>query len=144
MTTWACFDVRFDSIIASLARHSDMIDQEAATINMLEAKQWRESQESRVAQQEDERKNRQRLSVVSWLDLPAHSQYDECERLLRDCLPGSCDWLLKGDIVEEWLRIDNKHSVIWLHGKPGVGRFEKTSHPFRIRSVRPTSTLTYV
>ncbi|RYP56345.1 hypothetical protein DL769_009929 [Monosporascus sp. CRB-8-3] len=96
--------------------------QEAATIDIIEAKQWRESQESKVAQLEEERKNRQRLSVVSWLDLPAQSQYDECERLLRDCLPGSCDWLLQHAKIEAWLRDDTKYPVVWLHGKPGAGK----------------------
>ncbi len=98
-----------------------MIGQEAATIDIIEAKQWRESQEARVAQQEAEIKNRHRLTVVTWLNLPAQSQHDQLERLQRDCEPGSCDWICKHDQIEAWRRVDTKAPVVWLHGKPGAG-----------------------
>ncbi|GAB1314764.1 hypothetical protein MFIFM68171_04974 [Madurella fahalii] len=48
MTSWAYFDVRFDSILTSMARHRDSIDQEAVTIDILEAKKWREDVASEV------------------------------------------------------------------------------------------------
>ncbi|RYP76705.1 hypothetical protein DL770_007179 [Monosporascus sp. CRB-9-2] len=66
-TTWAQFDVRFESILASMAHHSDMIAQEAATINIIEARQWREKLMAEAAQKERDRSDQQRLSVISWL-----------------------------------------------------------------------------
>lgn len=80
MTTWAHFDVRFDSILVSLARHSDLITQEATTVNIIEAKQWRDRMDSETALKEKERTYRQRVSVISWLGLDKPTQDDECER----------------------------------------------------------------
>ena len=122
MTTWGTFDVRFDAILASLARHSDLIDQEAATIDVVKAKQWRDKQASEVAQKEKDRSDQQRLSVISWLDVNGQPQDGERERLLVDCLPGSCDWILKHDKVEAWLRVDSHFLVVWLYGKPGASK----------------------
>ncbi|KAL6812597.1 hypothetical protein V8C40DRAFT_256786 [Trichoderma camerunense] len=122
MTTWANFDIRFNSILAAMTRHSEAIDQEAATIDIIEAKLWREKLASQVAIREKERSDRQRQSVIAWLTLDQVSQDDNRERVLRDCLPGSCDWLLKHIQVISWLKNDSKMPVLWLHGKPGAGK----------------------
>lgn len=122
MTTWANFDVRFDAILASMARHSDLITQEATTIDIVEAKQWRHRMATEATSKEKDRLYRQRSSVISWLGPDQPSQDDECERLLRDCIAGSCDWILKNQTIKSWLQVDTKIPVIWLHGKPGAGR----------------------
>ena len=121
MTTWAHFDVRFDSILVSLARHSDLITQEATTIDIIEAKQWRDRMDSETALKEKERTYRQRVSVISWLGLDQPTQGDECERLLRDCVAGSCDWILKNKAIDSWLQADMKDRILWFYGKPGAG-----------------------
>ncbi|KAH6610672.1 hypothetical protein Trco_000692 [Trichoderma cornu-damae] len=121
-TTWANFDVRFDSILASLAHHSDLIVQEAHVFDIVEAKKWREKMDKQTAAMESEKLYRQRTSVIAWLGLDRPMQDDEGERLLRDCVPDSCDWILKNKTVESWLRPDNKDAVVWLHGKPGAGK----------------------
>ncbi|KAI3318736.1 hypothetical protein HD806DRAFT_510815 [Xylariaceae sp. AK1471] len=121
-TTWANFDFRFNSILSSMARHSEAIDQEAATIDIVEAKQWREKLASQVATREKDRIDRQRQSVIAWLALEHLPQDDNREKLLRDCLQGSCDWALKQEKVASWAKIDSKLAVVWLHGKPGAGK----------------------
>lgn len=122
MTTWANFDIRFDSILASMAHHSDLITQEATTIDIVEAKQWRDRAAAEAISKENDRLYRQRSSVISWLSLDHASQPDECERLLRGCTAGSCDWILEHKTVKSWLQVDTAVPVIWLHGKPGAGR----------------------
>ncbi|KAJ8123850.1 hypothetical protein ONZ43_g291 [Nemania bipapillata] len=126
-TTWANFDFRFNSILASMAKNSEAIDQEAATIDITEAKQWREKLASQVATREKDRIDRRRQSVVTWLALEHLPQEDNREKLLRDCLQGSCDWVLKQDKVASWTKIDSKLPVLWLHGKPGAGKSGKAS-----------------
>ncbi|GAW11336.1 hypothetical protein ANO14919_006800 [Xylariales sp. No.14919] len=121
-TTWANFDFKFNSILASMARNSEAIDQEAATIDIIEAKQWRETLASQVATREKDRIDRQRQSVIAWLALEHLPQDDNREKLLRDCLPGSCDWILKQEKVASWAKIDSRLPVVWLHGKPGAGK----------------------
>ncbi|KAJ8130813.1 hypothetical protein O1611_g2810 [Lasiodiplodia mahajangana] len=119
-TTWANFDFQFNSILASMARHSEAIDREAATIDIIEAKEWRDKLALQVAAKENDRVDRQRQSVVAWLALENPPQEDSGEKLLRDCLQGSCDWLLKQEKVASWVKIDSKLPVLWLHGKPGA------------------------
>ncbi|KAM4067309.1 DNA repair protein RAD5A [Hirsutella rhossiliensis] len=122
MTTWANFDVRFNAILDSLARHSTSISQEATTIDIVEAKKWRETMAAETAAKENGRLFRQRSSVISWLDIDQPSQDDDCERLLQDCAKGSCDWMRKTPMIESWLKADTKNPVLWLHGKPGAGK----------------------
>ncbi|KAI3329791.1 hypothetical protein F4824DRAFT_372120 [Ustulina deusta] len=121
-TTWANFDFRFNSILASMAKHSEAIDQEAATIDIIEAKQWREKLASQVATREKDRLDRRRQSVIAWLALEQLPHDDNREKLLRDCLKGSCDWVLKQEKVASWVKIDSRLPVVWLHGKPGAGK----------------------
>lgn len=106
-----------------MARYSEAIDQEAATIDIIEAKQWRDRLESQVATKEKDRINRDRQSVIAWLALENLPQDDNCEKLLRDCLPRSCDWVLEQEKVASWVKTDSKLPVVWLHGKPGAGKF---------------------
>ncbi|KAI0976556.1 hypothetical protein F4678DRAFT_413747 [Xylaria arbuscula] len=121
-TTWAGFDFRFNSILASMAKYSEAIDQEASTIDIIEAKQWREKLSSQVATQEKDRQERNRQSVIAWLALENLPQDDNREKLLRDCLEGSCDWVLKQEKVASWIKVDSQSPVVWLHGKPGAGK----------------------
>ncbi|PON26980.1 NACHT domain-containing protein [Trichoderma gamsii] len=120
MTTWANFDIRFNSMLAAMTRHSDAIDQEATTIDIIESKLWREKLASQVAIREKDRSDRQRQSVIAWLTLDHIPQDDNRERVLRDCLPGSCDWVSKHPQVISWMKNDSKMPVLWLHGKPGA------------------------
>ena len=118
-TTWAHFKVRFDSIIKSMEYHSNMIRHEATTINIIEARQYREKLMDAAEREERDRNERQRLSVISWLGLRSDLQADEYERLLRDCLPGTCSWIRPK--LEGWLKPGTHQSVTWIHGKPGAG-----------------------
>ncbi|KAI0376508.1 hypothetical protein F5Y04DRAFT_209138 [Hypomontagnella monticulosa] len=119
-TTWAQFDVRFDAILASMARHSDMITQEATTIDIIEAKAWREKLLAESEQKEKDRSEQQRLSLISWLGAKPKSQQDECEYLLQDYHPGTCDWVQ--DKFQSWLGLGAQQPSVWLHGKPGAGK----------------------
>ncbi len=105
-----------------MAKHSEAIDQEAATIDIIEAKQWREKLASQVATREKDRLDRRRQSVIAWLALEQLPHDDNREKLLRDCLKGSCDWVLKQEKVASWVKIDSRLPVVWLHGKPGAGK----------------------
>jgi hypothetical protein len=100
-----------------------MIDQEAVTVDIVEAKQLREVQNAKILQQEEDRTDLQRRTIVSWLGLPtSQSHHDTSERLLRDCLPHSCDWVSKLEAIQAWCEDSKKAPVVWLHGKPGAGK----------------------
>jgi len=105
-----------------MAKYSEAIDQEASTIDIIEAKQWRERLESQVTTKEKDRHERNRQSAIAWLALDNIPQDDNREKLLRDCLQGSCDWVLTQEKVASWIKVDSKLPVVWLHGKPGAGK----------------------
>ncbi|CAD6567874.1 MAG: hypothetical protein ASARMPRED_001173 [Alectoria sarmentosa] len=52
---WKTFDVRFQAILQSLRKHRDLIDQEAHTISIVEAKVWRGQQLEQIRQWRAER-----------------------------------------------------------------------------------------
>ncbi|KAI1173029.1 hypothetical protein F4777DRAFT_601066 [Nemania sp. FL0916] len=118
-TLWNGFGVRFNSILASMAAHRQQFDQEADTIDIIESKQQRERLAALVTAQERERIQLQRQSVIAWLALDSLPQDDHREILLRDCLQGSCDWIIKQQKVASWIEINSEMPVVWLYGKPG-------------------------
>lgn len=120
MTTWGQFDLRFESILKSLTYHRDAIMQEAATIDLYEARLWREKLMEEVEKNEADRAERQKLSLLAWLGVQSASQEEEREKLLRDCTSGASDWLREK--LRGWLEVDSsQQSIVWLHGKPGAG-----------------------
>ncbi|KAK4194211.1 hypothetical protein QBC40DRAFT_291183 [Triangularia verruculosa] len=122
MTTWASFHTRFESILASMARNSDSIHQEAIVIDLIQSKKSREQIFDQVTSQERERINKQRDSVIAWLGVQSPSQCIHLEQVLRDYLPGSCDWAIKHAKVIPWVQMQPKSPVLWIHGKPGAGK----------------------
>ncbi|CAM1505698.1 Fc.00g113350.m01.CDS01 [Cosmosporella sp. VM-42] len=126
-----------------MAYHSDLIAQEAAVIDIVEAKQWREKMAIDATSAEKDRLHLQRTSLRSWLSLEQPPQDDERERLLRDCIEGSCDWILKTQVMESWLKADTKNPVVWLHGKPGAGKSVICASMLESLQGHDTTTLSY-
>ncbi|KAH7302967.1 hypothetical protein B0I35DRAFT_447536 [Stachybotrys elegans] len=121
MTTWGQFDLRFESILKSLTYYSDAIMQEAATIDLYEARRWRERLMDEVKKQEADRAEVQRLALLAWLGVEPIPQEEEQEKLLRDYMPGTSDWLQ--GTLKPWLETtSSQQSIVWLHGKPGAGK----------------------
>ncbi|KAK0752372.1 hypothetical protein B0T18DRAFT_89592 [Schizothecium vesticola] len=119
---WATFDIRFGSILTSMAHNSDSIHNEAVAIDLIQSKKWRDDSFAHVSFQEQERLSKQYDSVLAWLNTDRLSHEDHRERLLHDCLPGSCDWVKDHAKVKHWLDIDSRTPVLWVHGKPGAGK----------------------
>lgn len=121
MTTWASFNVRFDTILIGMARTRDEIALEAVTIDIIESKKWRDDMDIKASLMEKDRLSHQRASIIAWIGLEPQSQDDHCELILRDCLPESCDWVPKHVKLTPWLETGSKAPVVWIHGKPGAG-----------------------
>ena len=128
---WKTFESRFQAILQSLRRHRDLIDQEASTINIVEAKIWRAQQlelirQWRLERSKDlDRAERERLSAqtreaVVWFGAP-QEQEDIFARLVKVC--GSVDghWVLREPMILSWLEQSRDNQFLWLHGKPGAG-----------------------
>lgn len=118
---WAHFDSRFNSILASLAHHSELVDKEAVAVNISEAVERRRLDAQRWDKQEVEWRATKLRVVMCWLGPDRTPPEDELDKISRDCLPGSCDWVINHPNIKPWLVDDKSNALVWLHGKPGAG-----------------------
>lgn len=131
---WANFTPRFDSILSDLAYHSELLGEETTTVDFSEAVSRSRQERQRWERHEREQQFSKLQSVLSWLgsdDIPLE---DELEKLLRDGLPGSCDWILQHPEIQSWWKSGAENRLVWLYGKPGAGqslsRFEKMLYSY--------------
>ena len=130
---WKTFDSRFQAILQSLRKHRDLIDQEASTISIVEAKVWRGQHLEQIRQWRAERAEdldkaeRERLAAqtreaVMWLGVD-QEQEDILARLLRACDSTDGHWALREPMILSWLDQSRDNQFLWLHGKPGAGEY---------------------
>ena len=139
---WKTFDFRFQAILQSLRRHRDLIDQEASTISIVEAKVWRGQQLEQIRQWRAERTKdidkieRERLTAqtreaVVWFGA-VQEQEDILAKLLRACDSTGGHWALREPMILSWLEQSREDQFLWLHGKPGAGEHLFYSHCVRL------------
>jgi transposase len=129
---WKDFQSRFDNIIESLKKQRDFVDMEAASLDIVEAKDSRarlqyeierrkkESNEALERNEKNERIARLQHSV-EWLSVDDTVQETEYERMSRRRHDGTCEWIYRVVQMNNWLKNDTKHPLLWLSGKPGAG-----------------------
>ena len=144
---WKTFDSRFQAILQSLRKHRDLIDHEAATINIVEAKLWRGQQLEQIRQWRTERaKNldraeRERLSaqtreVVVWFGAGQEHE-DTLTRLLGACNSADGHWALREPMIRSWLEQSRDNQFVWLHGKAGAGEYSSNLLCIQILVLNP-------
>ena len=149
---WKTFESRFQAILQSLRRHRDLIDQEASTNNIVEAKVWRAQQlelirQWRVERSEDlDRAERERLSAqmreaVIWFGAPQEQEHIHA-RLTRACDGADGHWALREPMIMSWLDQSRDNQFLWLHGKPGAGEWSIPLPDFNILTQSVYSPLT--
>ena len=127
---WRTFKSRFETILESLRRHRDLIDREAAAIDITQAKEWRAQQMRDIRQwraeraeylekSEKDRLTTQVREAVAWLGA-RDEQDNELNRVSDAC--DSKHWALEDPKVLLWLDQSRYHSTLWLNGKPGAGK----------------------
>ncbi|KAH0541368.1 hypothetical protein FGG08_004132 [Glutinoglossum americanum] len=122
-TLWAGFDLRFEGILDSLARHSELVDKEANSIDIAEAKEWRSKLLEDTIRKEQERSVTQLRAALSWLEVKDGEQIEQEDELDRQYSlhhAHSCDWIQKNSKARSWMRLGEDELVLWLNGKPGA------------------------
>lgn len=130
---WKTFDIRFQAILQSLRKHRDLIDQEAHTISIVEAKVWRGQQLEQIRQWRAERvedldkAERERLAAqtreaVVWFGA-GQEQEDIFARLSGACDSTDGHWALREPMIQSWLDQSRGNQFLWLNGKPGAGEY---------------------
>ncbi|KAF2233474.1 hypothetical protein EV356DRAFT_503548 [Viridothelium virens] len=145
LSSWAYFASRYKKILADLAKHSELVDKEAAAFAYAEAKDWRENWNEQISKQEEERATSQFDAVMAWLDIGKWDQ--ECEnelcRLSSRCQRGSCDWIFQTPKMKAWTRQGPQQTLVWMKGKPGSGKSVLCSKIIESLQNNSSSTVLY-
>lgn len=120
---WGRFEHQFDALLQSIAQNSELIDKEAVSLDINQARDWRQRSLEDAANRKRRWEFEQRDAVLRWLEVGDSKSYqeDKLELLRSHCCEGTSQWLTKSQQVRSWLRVKRCHSVLWLHGKPGSG-----------------------
>ena len=121
--SWKNFGARFNGILQNLVRNRDLVDREAASFEILEAKQNRRKLMEDIEKREKETRDWHLREVFAWLDLDGRDreQDDLLDRYVNNREEGTCEWVLEHPIVQTWLDEEDPHLFLWLKGKPGSG-----------------------
>ena len=128
---WKTFDGRFQTILESLRKHRDLIDQEANAINISEARAWRSKELEYIREWRVERNEKidraehvhqstQVREATLWVGAD-EEQEEILARLSRTSNSTDDHWVTKNPMILSWLESSRGHSVVWLNGKPGGG-----------------------
>lgn len=109
-----------DILLKSLARHSELVDKEATSIDIVESQLWPRKAHEEVAKQEQSRNVFQLQTILQWLNVSDYQQ-EELERLLQLSHKSSCDWLATNKKIQAWIKTGNELPVLWMKGIPGSG-----------------------
>ena len=119
-SSWASFDIRFKTIIDSLDKHSDWLDREANSLDIIEAREWRRKLQDDAGIREKDRSDIHFQDALTWLAVD--DQEDELDRLSDRCQPDTCNWLFKHEKVVSWCNDEPIGLLLWLKGIPGSGK----------------------
>ncbi|KAK6221400.1 hypothetical protein LQW54_001501 [Pestalotiopsis sp. IQ-011] len=112
-------------------RHGTLVDQEANARHIAESRQrwqeaqtWREEEQERLIQQENELATKQYRYISLWLKADDSEQVTVQDLASSEGLryPGTCSWALKNQKLVTWLRKDTESCLCWLQGIPGSGK----------------------
>ncbi len=121
---WKDFASRFNGILERLARHRDLVDREASSLDIAEARTWRIQAQEDIEKREKLRFGCQLQDTITWLAVEDRLQEDELYRLAQRCQEGTCKWVLINPRLITWLGENDDEPVLWLQGIPGAGMYQ--------------------
>lgn len=98
------------------------MDKEAAAVDISAALEHNKQEAEKWEWQEREWLAYKIKMVLSWLETRGTLPQDILQRHNDACLPGSCDWFIKHDQTQLWLKDGAQKMLLWLNGKPGAGQ----------------------
>lgn len=118
--SWDRFEHHLESLIDSISKNSELIDKEAASHEILQAKEWRQRLQDDALSKERRWEIERREAVLGWLQASDINQEVKLEWLRDRCTEGTSSWITQSSSFTNWLQSGGA-SVLWLHGKPGSG-----------------------
>ncbi|KAI3317050.1 hypothetical protein HD806DRAFT_516144 [Xylariaceae sp. AK1471] len=136
--SWKDFRAQFDGILTNMARNRDLVDREAASFEILEAKVSRQELISRLEKRDKESRDWHLREVFVWLDLAGRDreQEDLLSKFQTNRHEDTCQWVVEHPKIHTWLDEEDPRTVLWLRGKPGSG---KTTIASYIEEIVPMS-----
>jgi hypothetical protein len=123
LSGWGRFEHQFDELLQRITQSSDLLDTEAASLNISQTQEWRRKSLEDETKWEERWDSEQYQRVTRWLEAGDSmlNQEPKLERLRDHCREGTSQWLTKSGSIRSWLQFGRGHSVLWLYGKPGSG-----------------------
>jgi hypothetical protein len=120
---WKDFGTKFNGILKSLGRHKELVESRA---NIEQYRAYREDvveMQSKLDELVATEHSKKRKAVKEWLAVGSQPQQDhESYREIRKEFPSTGNWILKHEIVKDWIQADHPSSpLLWLTGIPGAG-----------------------
>ncbi|KAI1824553.1 hypothetical protein F4861DRAFT_505422 [Xylaria intraflava] len=119
---WGLFEHRFDDLLQSISRTSELIDKEAASLDIIQAAEQRQRDMDASISREIRWKAEQLQSVLNWLETGESDPELKLEWLRDRCYRGTSQWITKSSKLRSWLQRGRGPKLLWLHGKPGSGK----------------------
>ncbi|KAJ8131632.1 hypothetical protein O1611_g1993 [Lasiodiplodia mahajangana] len=122
--SWKDFKSKFDVILTNLARNRDLVDREAISFDIIEAKANRRELIETLERRSKETRDWQLREVFVWLDLAGRDreQEDLLSKFQSDRHEGTCRWVFDHPKFQTWFDEEDPRLVLWLKGKPGSGK----------------------
>ncbi|KAM3064939.1 hypothetical protein ACMFMF_011556 [Clarireedia jacksonii] len=154
LSLWKDFGSRFDTIIDSLKKQRDFVDLEAASFDIVEAKESRTRIQDEIRQRQkrdlemlEEKERNTRIShlqySIAWLHMDTKIQETEYERTSKRRHDRTCEWMVNEPQFKSWIKNDAKRPCLWLDGKPGSGKSVMCSHIVQVLTNTPGLTVCY-
>jgi adenylosuccinate lyase len=118
---WKSFDFRFNGILRRLSHHKELLHKEAVTLDIVAAQQWRLEAEEHVIRQEKKSQDFFLHDSISWLKVADEQHDDELERLADKRQEGTCEWVFRNSLFQNWKDDPHGDPVLWVKGIPGAG-----------------------
>lgn len=118
---WKSFDFRFNGILKNLAHHKQLLHNEAVTIDIVAARQWRSQARELIVQQEKKSQDYYFHDSISWLKVADEQHDDKLERLADKRQDGTCEWIFRNSLFQNWKDDVHGELSLWVKGILGAG-----------------------
>lgn len=117
------FTPRFKGILDSLKRHSDLLDHEAVSLDIIESHNLRTKLQDDIDQKERDRASSQLQETLAWLSIQDRLQEDDLDALYQRKAPGTGEWIFQNPKFKKWAKDKTNGAILWIQGIPGSGMF---------------------
>jgi hypothetical protein len=118
---WKSFGFRFQSILKGLSRYEQLLTKELTPRGIIAEQEWKIKAQEEIFRQEKRTQDFYLHDSLAWLKLADEQQDDELERLSSKRHKGTCQWILKNHLFQNWKEDRNSGQILWVKGIPGAG-----------------------